>query len=108
MINKTKSGDPFDKIYTAVSSIPRGKVATYKQIAQMAKIANPRYVGFVLNKNKDQKNIPCHRVVKSDGKIANGYAFGGAKKQEEKLKNEGVPFLPNGRIDLKSCLYTAS
>lgn len=95
----------FEKIYKVVSKIPKGKVSTYKQIAKLTGIKNPRAVGSILHKNIDPKTIPCHRVVKSDGKLASGYAFGGLKKQKEILEKEGVAFLQNGTVDLKKYLY---
>ena len=51
-------------------------------------------------KNIDPKNIPCHRVIRSDGSLAKGYAFGGAKKQKEVLEKEGIKF-DKGKIDLE-------
>lgn len=80
----------FDKVFAIVSSIPKGKVLTYKEVAKRAGIKNPRIVGRILHQNPDPKTIPCHRVVKSDGTLASGYAFGGKKKQRELLKTEGV------------------
>jgi len=97
-INKQKA------IYTIVSKIPKGKVLTYKKVATLAHIANPRFVGWVLHQNTNPKEIPCHRVVRSDGTIAKGYAFGGAKKQKELLRSEGVVF-KNNRVDLMQCLF---
>ena len=82
-----------------MSSIPKGKVMTYKQIADIVK-TTPRVVGFALHANKDPKNIPCHRVIKSNGTLAKGYAFGGAEKQKELLKKEGIVFLKNNCVDL--------
>jgi len=67
------------KVYSVVKKIPKGRVLTYKQVAY--KIGQPnaaRAVGNALNKNRD-KNVPCHRVVKSDGSVG-GYAFGSAAK----------------------------
>lgn len=77
-----------DRVYSVVKNIPKGKVFTYKQVATMA--GSPRAfraVGNILNKNYDP-SIPCHRVIRSDGKIG-GYNRG----QENKiiiLKSEGV------------------
>jgi len=71
-----------------VKKIPRGKVSTYGQVAQ--KIGCPRAfraVGNALNKN-DNIDVPCHRVVRSDGLIG-GYRDGSAKKLRL-LKKEGV------------------
>ena len=85
----------FDKIYSVVAKIPKGRVMTYGQVAKLAKINNPRFVGFALHQNSDPKNIPCHRIVRSDGTLATGYAFGGMKKQKEKLEKEGISFNRN-------------
>ena len=90
-----------EKIYRIVSFIPRGKVSTYKQVAKIAGIKNPRLVGFYLHKNTDPKTIPCHRVIKSNGTLASGYVFGGMKKQKELLEKEGIKFTLNGKVDLK-------
>lgn len=90
----------FKKIYDVVSKIPKGKVMTYKQVAQIAGIKNPRYIGFAIHRNTDIIKVPCHRVIKSDGELANGYAHGGMTKQREKLLNEGIVF-KNERVDLE-------
>ncbi|OGH15705.1 MAG: cysteine methyltransferase [Candidatus Levybacteria bacterium RIFCSPHIGHO2_02_FULL_37_10] len=91
----------FEKVYEIVCLIPKGKVATYKQIAKLAGIKNPRLVGFCLHKNTDPKNIPCHRVIKSNGYLAKGYTFGGLKKQKDILRKEGIKFSANGKINLE-------
>ena len=75
------------KVYDVVKKIPKGKVLTYKKVAE--KIGNLkayRAVGNALNKNRS-KLVPCHRVVRSDGKIG-GYNSGTAKKIKI-LKKEG-------------------
>lgn len=96
-----------EKIYKIVSKIPKGKVSTYKQIAKITAIKNPRIVGFYLHKNLDPKTIPCHRVIRNDGTLAKGYAFGGIKKQKEILEKEGVKFVGN-KISLKKYLVKPS
>ena len=91
---------PTKRIYEAVKQIPKGCVATYAQIAEVAgdrKMA--RAVGNALHKNPDPATIPCHRVVNAKGELAGKYAFGGAWKQEELLVSEGVE-VQNGRVDL--------
>lgn len=97
----------FDKVYNLVAKIPKGKVMTYGEISKIIGF-DPRVVGFALHANKDTNKIPCHRVIKANGKIANGYAFGGKDVQKEMLKNEGVNFLDFETVDLKSSLYKAT
>jgi methylated-DNA-[protein]-cysteine S-methyltransferase len=77
-----------EKVYAVVEMIPEGKTLTYKQVAE--KIGSPksyRAVGNILNKNYDPK-IPCHRVIRSDGKTG-GYNRGTEKKTDI-LKKEGA------------------
>ena len=95
------SDSPTKRIYSAVKKIPRGCVATYGQIAELAgdrKMA--RAVGNALHKNPDPENIPCYRVVNSKGELSGEFAFGGAGKQAELLEAEGVEVI-NGKVDLK-------
>lgn len=102
MILEDESMNTFDKIYEAVKSIPKGKVATYGQIALLA--GNPRWarvVGYALHKNPNPGQIPCHRVVNRDGKVANTFAFGGGEIQRQLLEAEGIVFDDGGRIDLQ-------
>jgi len=94
------SDSPAKRIYEAVKMIPYGHVATYGQVAEMAgdrKMA--RAVGNALHKNPDPDNIPCYRVVNAKGELAGEFAFGGAWKQGEMLRAEGVEVI-NGRVDL--------
>lgn len=86
-----------------VSEIPEGKVATYKKIAEA--LGNPkayRAVGNALANNPKPIEIPCHRVVKSDGGIG-GYA-GGRERKKELLGSEGVE-VKSGKVDLERYLY---
>lgn len=94
----------FERIYKIVSRIPKGKVLTYKKVAELAGIKNPRVVGFAMHSNKDTKLVPCHRVVGSTGKLT-GYARGGIKRKKEILEKEGVHFLDNQTVDLTKTLY---
>ena len=92
---------PTKRIYDAVKKIPKGKVATYADVAEMAgdrKMA--RAVGNALHKNPDPSTIPCHRVVNSKGELAGEYAFGGAWKQGQILQSEGVEIVEN-RVNLE-------
>lgn len=79
---KLKSMNTYEKIYEVVKTIPKGKVATYGQVAILA--GNPklaRTVGNALHANPDTSTIPCHRVVNSKGNVALFYAFGGEEAQ---------------------------
>lgn len=77
-----------EKVYKIVKQIPRGSVLTYKEVAKKAgKPKAYRAVGNILNKNFNSK-IPCHRVVRSDGKIG-GYNRG-VKKKADLLSKEGM------------------
>lgn len=92
---------PTKRIYEAVKKIPKGHVATYGQIAEMA--GNPRMsraVGNALHKNPDPLHIPCFRVVNSKGELAGTFAFGGGKAQAELLREDGVEVV-NGKVDLE-------
>lgn len=76
-----------EQVYRVVAQIPRGKVLTYKEVAR--RVGKPkayRAVGNVLNKNMNYK-IPCHRVIRSDGKI--GEYRDGAKTKIKILRGEG-------------------
>ena len=92
----------YERIYEAVKTIPKGKVATYGQVAAL--VGNPnlaRTVGNALHANPDNSTIPCHRVVNHKGNVAPGYAFGGPDIQRKLLESEGVVFESDGKIDLK-------
>lgn len=92
---------PSRRIYEAVKRIPKGKVATYGQIAAMAgepKMA--RAVGNALHKNPDPDSIPCYRVVNAKGKLAGEFAFGGVGAQARLLQADGIEVI-NGKVDLK-------
>lgn len=88
------------RIYEAVKKIPKGKVATYGQVAELAgnkKMA--RAVGNALHKNPEPGVIPCHRVVDAAGRLAGAFAFGGADAQAKLLEAEGVSVVA-GQVDL--------
>ncbi len=93
----------FEKIYSVVRKIPEGKVASYGQVALWA--GNPRWsrvVGYALHGNPSPGEIPCHRVVFSDGRLSKGFAFGGENVQRALLEGEGITFDDEGKVD-KSC-----
>jgi len=79
------------KVYEVVKKIPKGKVLSYKEVAEMAGFPRAwRAVGNVLRKNKNPK-IPCYRVIRADGK-AGGYNRG-IKKKIDLLRKEGIRLL---------------
>lgn len=92
---------PSRRIYEAVKKIPKGRVATYGQVAEMAgdrKMA--RAVGNALHRNPDPENIPCYRVVNAKGQLANEFAFGGVGVQKRLLEADGVEVIGDC-VDLK-------
>lgn len=91
-----------NKVFSLLTLIPKGKVTTYKALALKARIKNPRLIGSIIHKNTDTKKYPCHRVIRSDGSIANGYAFGGKSDQINLLKSEGIAFNKNSTKILPS------
>lgn len=91
---------PTKRIYEAVKRIPKGKVATYGKVAEMAGNKNmSRAVGNALHKNPDPDNIPCFRVVNSKGELAPEFAFGGMGEQRKLLEAEGIEVKDN-KVDL--------
>ncbi len=89
-----------ERVYSIVRKIPKGKVSTYGLIAKAAR-TSPRAVGMILHTN-DRKDVPCHRVVMSDGSVG-GFARG-VKEKIKILRKEGVE-IKNGKIDLKKFLF---
>lgn len=94
-----------EKVYDITSRIPKGKVATYKQIAKLA--GNPkaaRVVGYFMKINPNAPIVPCHRVVSSAGELTGYSGPGGLKSKKKMLLAEGVKFLDSS-VDLKSSLW---
>lgn len=97
-----------EQVYEIVRGIPKGKVMSYGKIGRTVGVG-PRQVGRILHLNpfpafpfvrgRGKKGVPCHRVVRSDGLLADGYAFGGLDEQKRRLEKEGVKFR-NGRVCL--------
>ena len=94
----------FARVYDLVKRIPRGKCATYGQLAWMLGAPRAaRQVGWAMRKCPDE--LPWHRVIKADGSIAGG---GYAALRRALLEAESVPFLPDGRVDLKACQWSGA
>ena len=95
------SDSPTRRIYEAVKRIPKGKVATYGQVAALAGNARmSRAVGNALHKNPDPEGTPCYRVVNSKGELSGEFAFGGAGAQARLLEADGIE-VRDGRVDLE-------
>ncbi len=92
------------KIYKKLSEVPKGKITTYSELAKAVGMKNgQRAVGRIMNKNPYPVIIPCHRVIKSDGKVG-GYAYGEEIKSNM-LTREGIK-IKNGKIlDLENKIY---
>ncbi len=102
MSNKTV----FERIYEQVKRIPRGRVATYGQIALYA--GNPRWarvVGYALHSNPDPDSIPCYRVVNREGRVSRAFAFGGENMQIIMLRGDGIEVSDDGIVNLDKYLW---
>lgn len=89
-------------IYALVRAIPRGRVATYGQIAGLAGFPrHARQVGYAMAALAGDAGVPWHRVVNARGEISARAAGAGAERQRELLEHEGVAFDAAGRIDMR-------
>ena len=84
-----------EQIYTIVDQIPPGRVTTYGRIAAMTEGATPRMVGSAMRHLPDGHELPWHRVIAASLKLAD---HGGAARQHQKLRDEGVAFDAKGRV----------
>jgi methylated-DNA-[protein]-cysteine S-methyltransferase len=84
-----------EKVWNACRKVPKGKITTYKLIAEALGSKAYRAVGNALNKNPYSPEVPCHRVIKSDGSIG-GFAKG-VKAKQQLLEAEGIS-VKKGRI----------
>ena len=85
--------------------IPKGKVSTYKDIANY--IGNPklvRVVGNILHYNKDGIKYPCYKIVNSHGMLSSNYAFGGLEEQKKRLEADGIDVI-NNKVALEKYLF---
>ena len=96
-MRKIANEDLIYEILAVVGEIPRGKVATYGQIAALiGRDRNARLVGKVLSRAELYGNYPCHRVVNHAGRTAPNWP-----EQRQLLEQEGVEFKANGCVDVK-------
>ena len=92
-----------EKVYSVLKKVPRGRVTTYKAIAEALNTKACRAVGNALNRNPYAPKVPCHRVVKSNGNIG-GYAEG-VRKKIKLLKKEGVQTKNNSVVDFNKKMF---
>lgn len=90
-----------NKIYEYLTTIPKGKVVTYKQVAEyLGNKGLARYVGNALHKNPNGDKYPCYKVLNSKGELADTFVFGGKDVQKERLEKDGIEVLDN-KVNLK-------
>ena len=101
----------YEEVYKIVRKVPKGKVATYGQVAKKLGTRDPRKVGWALAGNSDDKT-PCHRVVNKEGKVAENFGkslelekLQGWKEQKRRLESEGVKFVDERHVDLEKHLW---
>ena len=92
------------KIYKKLLEVPKGKVTTYGELARAVGCKNgQRAVGNIMNKNPYPVIVPCHRVVRSDGRVG-GYDYGEDVKINM-LKNEGIKIKDGKILDWEKTIY---
>ena len=88
------------KVYEYLKTIPKGKVVTYKQVAEsLGNKRLARVVGNILHKNPDGDKYPCYKVLNSKGELAEAFVFGGKEIQKERLEKDGIKVRKN-KVDL--------
>ena len=99
------SGFIFGAFYDITRRIPAGKAATYGQIARLAGMPRcARTVGYAMAACQDP-TVPCHRVVDRFGGTKSCFDVHAPGTQRALLEAEGVPFTPDGRVDLAACQW---
>ncbi|MEM3374358.1 MAG: MGMT family protein [Candidatus Woesearchaeota archaeon] len=91
------------KVYNLVKKIPKGKITTYKEIAKALDTKSYRLIGKILSKNND-KNIPCHRVIMSNGSLGGYRGNKNNFKKKKLLEKEGIKII-NNKIEIKKYLH---
>ena len=99
-----------EKIYSLLKKVPKGKITTYKILAEALETKAYRAVGQAMRHNPFAPEVPCHRVVSSDGKIG---GFSGTmdtesreiKKKIKMLKSEGINIKNNRIVDFEKVVF---
>jgi methylated-DNA-protein-cysteine methyltransferase-like protein len=102
MEERMAGSDAYARIYAAVERIPRGRVATYGQVAALAGLpGHARQVGYALHRTPDDRPVPWQRVLNANGEVALRADPTAARLQRDLLRAEGVRFRRNGTVDLR-------
>ena len=97
---------PFQKsVCQAMTKIPRGKVTTYGNLAKFLDTKAVRAVGTAVGKNPDAPQVPCHRVVRSNGELGNYSGPGGVQQKIDLLKSEGVEVVKGKIVNFAGIRY---
>ncbi len=92
----------YDKVIDVVKAIPYGKITTYGAIAAyLGNKRSSRMVGWVLNRQKNNSNIPAHRVVNRNGLLTGKFHFQGSNLMQELLENEGIEVKNNQIVKME-------
>lgn len=94
-------GRLYERIYDTARRIPRGRVATYGQIAEIVGRCTPRQVGYAMAAVPFGSDVPWHRVINSRGMVSERAGGDGSAAQRALLEAEGVRFDERGRVDLR-------
>lgn len=100
MKKKIKLSEYTILVFNFLKKIPKGNIITYKDLARHFNIRNPRNIGWILRQNTRPNEIPCYKVIRSDGYLSKGYKFGGEKEQKKRLSAEGVKFDERGKLKI--------
>lgn len=101
--SSTTSTGRWERIYAVVRRIPRGRVATYGQVAELAGLGgHARQVGYALHVLTEERQVPWHRVINARGEISLRPGCGADVTQRLLLESEGVGFDARGRVDLRA------
>jgi O-6-methylguanine DNA methyltransferase len=91
------------KVYEFLRKVPKGKITTYKELGRVLNL-HPRTIGMFMKRNRDTVNIPCYKVVRSDGSLGGYSARGGIKTKIKLLQRDGIE-IRKGKINLKKYLF---
>lgn len=94
-----------ERVFEFLTTIPKGKVVTYGQIAEyLGNKRLSRVVGNILHNNPDESRYPCYKVVDRKGRLSKAFAFGGIEGQRERLQKEGI-IVENYKVDMNKYGY---